>query len=166
NYWRYTDGIWYRSASLYEAPLRVQVSYVPLSVRRVERPAAYVYYRAPRAVARVRVTAAAHIYWSSSMPGPMPGAASKGCSRPAPSAASPRLARLGLGGRDRHIHVDGSAVLGQVVELAQTARIDPAVPALEQERVAPLVDERVDRLVLGRERGIHRELARVGADEV
>src|SRR5262249_18564583 len=62
NYWRYTDGIWYRSASLYEAPLRVQVSYVPLSVRRVERPAAYVYYRAPRAVARVRVTAAAHIY--------------------------------------------------------------------------------------------------------
>ncbi len=56
-YWRYTDGVWYRSATLWDAPVRVRVGYVPMRVRRVHQPAAYVYYRAPKAVARVRVDA-------------------------------------------------------------------------------------------------------------
>ena len=56
-YWRYSDGVWYRSATLWDAPVRVRVGYVPVRVRRIDSPAAYVYYRAPTAVARVRVAA-------------------------------------------------------------------------------------------------------------
>jgi len=56
-YWRYSDGTWYRSATLWEAPVRVRVGIVPTRVRRIDRPTAFVYYRAPRAVARVHVAA-------------------------------------------------------------------------------------------------------------
>ena len=56
-YWRYSDGVWYRSATLWDAPVRVRVGYVPVRLRRIDSPAAYVYYRAPTPVARVRVAA-------------------------------------------------------------------------------------------------------------
>ncbi len=45
-YWRYSDG-WYRSYDISDAWVRVDVSYVPVTVRSVERPTAYVYYKAP-----------------------------------------------------------------------------------------------------------------------
>jgi len=61
-YWRYDDGVWYRSVTLIDAPVRVQTSYVPVRIRRIEQPGVYVYYRAPAAVARVRVSATATIH--------------------------------------------------------------------------------------------------------
>jgi len=61
-YWRYDDGVWYRSVTLIDAPVRVHTSYVPVRIRRIEQPGVYVYYRAPAAVARVRVSATATIH--------------------------------------------------------------------------------------------------------
>jgi len=61
-YWRYTDGDWYRSATLYDAPVRIRAVYVPVRVRRIDQPAAFVYYRAPAAVARVKISAAVTIH--------------------------------------------------------------------------------------------------------
>jgi len=60
-YWRYGDGVWYRSVTLWDAPVRIGATYVPVRIRRIDQPAAYIYYRAPAAVARVRVSATAVI---------------------------------------------------------------------------------------------------------
>jgi len=60
-YWRYRDGVWFRSTTLSDAPVRVRVTYVPVRVRRIDQPAAYVYYRAPKATARIRVSAGVNI---------------------------------------------------------------------------------------------------------
>lgn len=42
-YWRYDNGVWYRST--YHTRGWVRVSVVPMQIRRIERPTAYVYYR-------------------------------------------------------------------------------------------------------------------------
>ena len=60
-YWRYTDGVWYRSVTLWDAPVRIRATYVPVHIRRIDQPEAYIYYRAPATVARVRVSASAEI---------------------------------------------------------------------------------------------------------
>jgi hypothetical protein len=52
-YWRYDGGVWYRSRS-YNGGWRVSRS-VPVAVRRIDRPAAYVHYRG-----RATVTARDH----------------------------------------------------------------------------------------------------------
>ncbi len=52
-YWLYDGGIWYRSTVHHSSWSRVQVNYVPVVVRRVDRPRRYVRYHA-RDRARVR----------------------------------------------------------------------------------------------------------------
>jgi hypothetical protein len=43
-YWRYDGGVWYRSSSYTSGWVRVEV--VPVAIRRIERPTAYIHYRA------------------------------------------------------------------------------------------------------------------------
>ncbi|GAB4561998.1 MAG: hypothetical protein Tsb0020_09940 [Haliangiales bacterium] len=52
-YWLYDGGVWYRSTVHHSSWSRVQVNYVPVVVRRVDRPRRYVRYHA-RDRARVR----------------------------------------------------------------------------------------------------------------
>ncbi|HJL17981.1 MAG TPA: hypothetical protein RMH99_20110, partial [Sandaracinaceae bacterium LLY-WYZ-13_1] len=58
-YWRYQNGVWYRSSYL-GGWSRVRVSAVPPRVRRIDRPRRYRRYHAPRR-ARVRRVPAAHV---------------------------------------------------------------------------------------------------------
>jgi hypothetical protein len=55
-YWRYDSGVWYRSRR-YDGGWTVSYD-VPVAVRRIDRPHAYVHYRAN---ARVRTTAPARV---------------------------------------------------------------------------------------------------------
>ena len=59
-YWRSRDGVWFRSYGLSDEPVRVSVSYVPIHVRRIHRPSAFVYYHAPPGTARRHIKARAH----------------------------------------------------------------------------------------------------------
>jgi hypothetical protein len=43
-YWRYDGGAWYRSSRYTSGWVRIEV--VPVAIRRIERPGAYVHYRA------------------------------------------------------------------------------------------------------------------------
>jgi hypothetical protein len=42
-YWRYDNGVWYRSSNYTSGWIRIQV--VPVVIQRIERPASYVHYR-------------------------------------------------------------------------------------------------------------------------
>ena len=42
-YWRYDGGVWYRSANYTNGWLRIEI--VPVAIRRIERPTAYIHYR-------------------------------------------------------------------------------------------------------------------------
>ena len=58
-YWRSRGGVWFRSYSLTDAPVRVSVTYVPIHLRRIDRPSSFVYYHAPPGTGRrhIRVRA-------------------------------------------------------------------------------------------------------------
>jgi hypothetical protein len=52
-YWRWYGGVWYRSSFYDGGWVRVQPSYVPVRIRRIDRPHRYVRYEPPPR-ARVR----------------------------------------------------------------------------------------------------------------
>lgn len=44
-YWEYRDGLWYRSGYYDRGFARVDINYVPVRIRTVDNPRAYVHYR-------------------------------------------------------------------------------------------------------------------------
>jgi hypothetical protein len=47
HYWRWHNGVWYRSSSWSTGWVVVRVDVLPVMVRRIDRPVHYVYYKAP-----------------------------------------------------------------------------------------------------------------------
>lgn len=44
-YWEYRDGLWYRSGYYDRGFARVDINYVPVRIRTIDNPRAYVHYR-------------------------------------------------------------------------------------------------------------------------
>lgn len=70
-YWRYDNGAWYRSSYVDGGFVHVQAGVVPVYVRSIERPRAYVRYRAP-ARAQVRVVPRTHVRGNVRVQSPRP----------------------------------------------------------------------------------------------
>jgi hypothetical protein len=53
-YWRFYDGLWYRSRYYDDSFVRVRYSTVPVRVRRIDRPRAYVRYTGRARAERIK----------------------------------------------------------------------------------------------------------------